>query len=224
MPDDHSATDALGVTPRSRLKRAHERGHFDRATINAVLDAQPVCNVGYVLDGAPVVTPTLQWREGNTVYWHGSSASRLIRQSEANPVCLTVTLIDGLVVARSAMHHSANFRSVMLFGEAEKVTDPDEKEARLKTFVDGLFPGRWDTLRPMTAQERKATTVLSIPIEEGAAKIRSGPPKDDEDDYDLPIWAGVVPVTTVLGDPVPDARNLPGVAVPADVRNVRFGG
>lgn len=222
MPDDHAAA-SLAVTPKSKLKRAHERGHFDRTTINAVLDAQPVCHVGYVLDGKPIVTPTLQWREGDRVYWHGSAASRLLRKAESNPVSVSVTLIDGLVIARSAFHHSVNYRSVMLFGDAEKVEKPDEKEARLKTFVDGLFPGRWDTLRPMTGQELKATTVLSIPISEGAAKIRSGPPKDDDEDYELPIWAGVVPMSTVIGAPVPDPRNLDGVGVPGDVANLRFG-
>ena len=215
--------DPLEITERSKLRRAHERGHFDRATIDAILAATPLCHVGYVMDDAPIVTPTLQWREGDRVYWHGSSASRLLRQSEGMPVSLTVTLMDGLVIARSAFHHSANFRSVMLFGQAEKVEDPAEKEFRLKNFVDGLFPGRWDILRPMNGQELKATTVLSIPITEGSAKIREGAPVDDEEDYALPIWAGVVPMTTTMGVPIPDSRNLPTAEMPRHVTDAAIG-
>lgn len=215
--------DPLVVTDRSKLRRAHERGHFDRATIDSILAASPLCHVGYVLDGAPVVTPTLQWREGDRVYWHGSSASRLLRKSEGMSVSLTVTLMDGLVIARSAFHHSANFRSVMLFGTAEKVEDPEEKEFRLKNFVDGLYPGRWDMLRPMTGQELKATTILSIPITEGSAKIREGGPVDDDEDYALPIWAGVVPMTTIMGAPIPDPRNLPDAEMPKHVTDAVIG-
>ena len=155
-----------------------------------ILDAMPICSVGYVFNGQPYVTPTLQWREGEHMYWHGSSASRMLETVDEADVCVTVTLIDGFVMARSAFHHSANYRSVMALGRARKVTDRDEKEARLKVFVDGLFPGRWDILRPMNPQEFKATTVLSLPLSEASAKIRTGGPKDDEEDYALPIWAG----------------------------------
>ena len=204
----------LDKTDRTRLRRAHDRGAFDRETINAILDAQPLAHIGHLIAGKPVVIPTLQWREGNHVYWHGSSASRMIRAAEAGEVCLTASIMDGLVLARSAFHHSANYRTVMIFGQPAKVEDPDAKTAHLKTFLDGLYPGRWDTLRPMTGQELKATTVLSLPIEEASAKIRSGGPKDDEEDYALPIWGGVVPLGQVWGAVEPDPRNLDGVEIP----------
>lgn len=210
----HPAAADLSVTERSRLRRNHRRGHFDRTTIDAILDATFQCHVGYVLDGRPMVTPTFQWREGDHVYWHGSSASRFLRHSEGAEVCLTVTLMDGVVLARSAMHHSLNYRSVMLFGPATKVTDPTEKARHLEQFVEAICPGRWATLRPISDQEVKATTILSMPITEGAAKIRTGPPVDDEEDYQLPIWAGVVPLTRSFGVPMPDPRNLPGVEPP----------
>lgn len=208
---------------RVRVKRLHERGHYDAETIHGILDAMPICSVGYVFGGAPYVTPTLQWREGDHMYWHGSSASRMLEAVDEADVCVTVTLIDGFVMARSAFHHSANYRSVMALGRAHKVKDRDEKEARLKVFVDSLFPGRWDMLRPMNAQELKATTVLSLPLNEASAKIRTGPPKDDEEDYALPIWAGVVPVRMQIGAPVNDARNLAGVLPPEHVRALRLG-
>ncbi len=207
----------LTPTDRTRLRRVHERGHFDRATIDAVLDAGMICHVGYTVDARPYVTPTIYWREGDRVYWHGSSASRMLRKSEGADVCLTVTHFDGLVLARSAFHHSANYRSVMLFGRAEKVTERQSKIDRLKTFVDLLYPGRWEQLREMTEQELKATTILSIPIEEGSAKVRTGPPVDDEEDYALPIWAGVVPIRPVHGAPEPCPRLAEGTTLPDHV-------
>jgi len=208
-PLDHDAAAGPSSSPpsdRARLRRAHQRGAYDRDAIDAVLDAGMLCHVAYVLDGAPVVTPTLYWREGDHVYWHGSSASRMLRQSESAPVCLSVTHFDGLVVARSAFHHSANFRSAMLFGTAEKVTDPVAKTAHLQRFMDGIFPGRWAGLRPMTDAELKATTVLRLSIDEAAAKVRAGGPIDDEEDYTLPIWAGVIPMRTVFDAPIDDPR------------------
>lgn len=208
---------------RVRVKRLHERGHYDAETIHGILDAMPICSVGYVFNGQPYVTPTLQWREGDHMYWHGSSASRMLETVDEADVCVTVTLIDGFVMARSAFHHSANYRSVMALGRAHKVKDRDEKEARLKVFVDSLFPGRWDMLRPMNGQELKATTVLSLPLSEASAKIRTGPPKDDEEDYALPIWAGVVPVTMQIGAPINDTRNLAGVLPPEHARALRLG-
>lgn len=209
----------VGEAPseRVRVRRVHERGAYDRETVDAILDAGYVCHVGYVIDGSPLVTPTMYWREGDHVYWHGSSASRMLRRTEGAEVCLTVTHVDGMVLARSAFHHSLNYRSVMLLGRATKVEDPAEKEARLRTFVDGLFPGRWSDLRPVTAQEIKATTVLAMPIAEASAKIRAGAPKDDEEDYDLPIWAGVVPLATVAGAPEPCDRLQPRVPAPGYV-------
>lgn len=214
-------SDSLPITERSRLRRTHERGHFDRTSINAILDAQPLCSVGYVMDGKPYVTPTLQWREGNHVYWHGSSASRALRAQKGVDVCLTVSILDGYVLARSGMHHSINSRSVMLFGTAFKVEDPAQKLIKLERFVNGLFPGRYEILRPDHPQDLKATTMLGMEIAEGSAKIRTGPPSDEEDDYALPIWAGVIPVRTKVGALIPDERNLKGVEPPDHVKNFK---
>jgi nitroimidazol reductase NimA-like FMN-containing flavoprotein (pyridoxamine 5'-phosphate oxidase superfamily) len=212
----------LETTERTRLRRAHHKGHFDRDTINTILDAQPMCAVGYVIDGKPYVTPTLQWREGDYVYWHGSSASRALRHSKGAEVCLSVSLLDGFVMARSGMHHSVNSRSVTLYGTAFKVEDPQEKLAKLGNFVDGLFPGRYQTLRPDHAQDLKATMVLGMKITEGSAKIRTGGPVDEDTDYDLPIWAGVIPVSMQVGAPIPDPRNLPEAEMPAHVRDFKL--
>lgn len=208
---------------RTRLRRLHERGKFDAASVHAVLDAMPLCHVGYQIDGAPVVTPTMQWREGDHVYWHGSSASRFLRAAKATQVCLTVTMWDGLVMARSGFHHSANYRSCMVFGEAEIVQDPVDKTARLKAMFDVWFSGRWELLRTINDQELKATTVLRLPLDEASVKIRTGPPSDDEEDYELPIWAGVVPLTITTGKPVDDPRNHEGVSVPDHALNFTAG-
>lgn len=210
-------------TERVRVKRLHERGAYDRVTIDAILDAMPIAHVGYNLGGQPLVTPTLQWREGDHVYWHGSAASRAIETAEDTDVCVTVTLIDGIVLARSAFHHSVNYRSVMLLGKAHMITDPAEKEARLKAFMEHLTPGRWDGLRPVTVQEMKATSVLSIPISEASAKVRVGSPKDDAEDYALDIWAGVIPLQYTVLPAQPDPLLKAGVAVPDHVRKFRFG-
>jgi nitroimidazol reductase NimA-like FMN-containing flavoprotein (pyridoxamine 5'-phosphate oxidase superfamily) len=168
------------------------------------------------------VTPTLQWREGDTIFWHGSSASRFLRQIVGKEVCMAITHFDGFVLARSAFHHSINYRSVMLFGEATKIGDA-EKNALLESFVENLIPGRLENLRQMTDQEAKATTVFSMPIDEGSAKVRSGPPVDDDEDYSLPIWAGVLPLSQVLHAPVPDPKNLDGLEVPAHIRDFKLG-
>jgi nitroimidazol reductase NimA-like FMN-containing flavoprotein (pyridoxamine 5'-phosphate oxidase superfamily) len=218
-----SGTTRLEPTERTRLRRLHQRGSHEREVIHAILDAMPLCHVGYVIEGRPVVTPTFQWREGDRVYWHGSAASRALRASEGTEVCLTVSLLDGLVLARSAFHHSANYRSVMIFGRATRVVDPELKVERLRRFVETLHPGRWETLRPIKEQELKATTVLSLPIEEASAKIRSGGPVDDEGDYALPIWAGVLPLRYARDVPQPDPRNLPGVVEPGHLRTLGIG-
>src|SRR5687768_1188549 len=208
---------------RVRVKRLHERGAYDRDTINAILDAWPIAHVGYVFDGQPYVTPTLQWREGDEVFWHGSSASRMLDACEEADVCLTVTIVDGFVMARSAFHHSANYRSVMVMGKARKVTGPDEKTLRLRNFVNGVYPGRWDMLRPVTAKELKATTVMAMKLDEASAKVRKGQPIDDEEDYALPIWAGLIPVELKVLDPVSDPRNLEGVEAPRHVKDFKIG-
>jgi nitroimidazol reductase NimA-like FMN-containing flavoprotein (pyridoxamine 5'-phosphate oxidase superfamily) len=197
----------LSPTPRSRVKRLPDRGRYDFETIASILDAGFLCYIGYVFDGQPYVTPTTYWRAGEHVYWHGSPASRMLgRLGTGADVCMTVAHVDGLVLARSAFHHSINYRSVMLFGKAEKVEDEDAKAIALKDFVEHLFPGRWAELRPITSRELKVTTVLRMPIVEGSAKIRTGPPKDDEEDYTWPVWAGVLPVHAVVGAPIPDER------------------
>lgn len=206
----------------TRIRRAHQRGHYDRKTIDTLLDTLPLCHVGYVIDGQPLVTPTLQWREGDYVYWHGSSASRALKSAKGMNVCLTVSALDGLVLARSAFHHSANYRSVMVFGTAELIEDEDHKSASLKRMIDHFYPGRWDELRPMTAQELKATTLLRLPLDRASAKIRTGGPVDDEADYELPIWAGHIPLQVNALQPVDDVRNLEGVVRPDHLEDHLF--
>ena len=202
-------------TPRTRVKRLGYRACYDRETVYAILDAGLVCHVGYVIDGQPYVTPTAYWREGDRVYWHGSSASRMLRHlKDGVPVCFTVAHLDGLVLARSGFHSSINYRSVMAFGTAEPVTDEAAKLAALEAFSERLTPGRWVELRPPTTQELKATLVLSLRLEEVAAKVRTGPPADDEEDYELDVWAGEVPIHRVVDSPVDDPRLKAGVAAP----------
>lgn len=206
----------LTSTTRSRVKRLHERGAYDFDTIAAILDAGLLCHVGYIIDGQPYVTPTAYWREGDHVYWHGSSASRMLRVLEKGvDVCFTASHLDGLVLARSGFNHSINYRSVMLFGRARKIEDEGAKLRALESFLEHMFPGRWQELRPATRQEIKATTVLGMAIEEGSAKVRAGWPHDDEEDYSWPVWAGVVPVQVVVQAPLPDERLVDAREPPA---------
>jgi nitroimidazol reductase NimA-like FMN-containing flavoprotein (pyridoxamine 5'-phosphate oxidase superfamily) len=208
---------------RTRVKRMHLRGHYDEATVHAILDVMPICSVGYVFDGAPFVTSTLQWREGNHIYWHGSSASRMLEACEDAEVCVNVSIIDAFVMARSAFNHSCNYRSVMAFGRAYKVTDPKEKLARLKTFTNQLFPGRWDHLRPVTDKELKSTTVLGLALDEASAKIRTGMPGDDPGDETLPVWGGLLPIRMQTLAPMPDAHVPDGMAVPPQLQAFKIG-
>jgi len=211
-------------TERTRIKRSFERGHYDRETVHAILDAGLMCHVGYVIDGTPYVTPTAYWRKGDRVYWHGSSASKMLRHLKSGPrVCFTVALMDGLVLARSGFHSSVNYRTVMAFGEAEVIQDEADKLATLEDMMERIVPGRWPDLKPPTKQELKATTVVSLKLEEVAAKIRSGPPIDEEEDYDLDVWAGVVPIETVIGAPQDDPRLKSGIAVPQNLKAIRIG-
>jgi uncharacterized protein len=202
-------------TTRTKLRRKPSRGSHDRSTIEAILDEALVCHVGVVDGGAPVVTPTLHARVGSTVYLHGSSASRTLRGARGVEICLTATLIDGLVLARAVMHHSANYRSAMVFGVGELVEDEGEKLRALEALVEKLVPGRWADARPPTARELRATAVLRLPLEEASAKVRSGPPLDDEEDMSLPVWAGVVGLRTVAAEPEPDELLRPGIEGPA---------
>lgn len=210
-------------TPRTQVRRMPKRGHYDRETVHAILDAGAIAHIGYLIDGQPYVTPTAYWRKGERLYWHGSSASRMLRTIDAgSPVCVTVSHIDGFVLARSAFHHSVNYRSVMAFGTAHKLTDDAEVVEALRDFTERLFPGRWDALRPIQPQEIKATTVLAMDLTEAVAKVRTGMPIDDDEDYALPIWAGVLPVQTRVTTPVDDPKNLPGLTAPAYLAGVKI--
>ena len=197
----------LTQTQRTTLKRLPQRGSFDREVLNAILDEGFICHVGFSMDGRPVVIPTGYARDGARLYIHGSQASRMLRTvGQGIDVCVTVTLIDGLVLARSAFHHSMNYRSVVIFGRATLIENRDEKIAALRNLSEHMIPGRWDDVREPNERELQLTTVLSLPIEEASAKIRSGPPLDDEEDYDLNIWAGVVPLGIAAGAPINDPR------------------
>lgn len=192
---------------QTRVVREPHRGVYDRESIYKILDEGFLCHIGFVVDGQPFVIPTSYGRKDATLYIHGSAASRMLRQmKEGVPVCITVTLLDGLVLARSVFNHSMNYRSVVILGQAALVDDPEEKLAALRTLSEHILPGRWDDSRQPNAHELKATSVLRVPIEEFSAKVRTGPPIDDEEDYSFPTWAGVVPLEMVAGTPVNDAR------------------
>jgi uncharacterized protein len=211
---------------RVRLRRKRERASYDRGVIDAILDEALVAHLGIVEpDGQPVVTPTLHARSGEVVYCHGSVASRTLRALGAGaPLCLTVSLIDGLVLARAAMHHSTNYRSVMIMGTATVVEDPAEKLAAMEAVVEHVVPGRWAHVRAPTENELRATAVLALPIEQASAKVRTGPPLDDEEDYALSAWAGVIPFMTSAGTPEPDPRMPAGVEVPLHASAYARGG
>lgn len=207
-------------TERTTVRRLAKRGNYDRATIEAILDEALICHVGFVVEGQPVVIPTIHTRVGEMLYFHGSMASRMLRSlREGVPACVTVTILDGLVLARSAFHHSMNYRSVVVFGTAREVTDRDEKLRVLEALVEHVVAGRAADARGPNEQELRQTLVLGLPIAEASAKIRTGPPIDDEEDYALPIWAGVLPMRTVPGEPLPDERTA--AAVPDYVRKYR---
>jgi uncharacterized protein len=217
-------SDAYPVTPINRAKRLHDRAAYDHATIHALLDASMMCHIAYVVDGRPYCTPTLFWREGTRLYWHGSSASRMLRsQSEGEPVCLTVAHLDSLVLARSAFNHSVDYRAVMAFGHAKLIEDEEEKLRGIRAMVDRFYPGRTDLLRPPTPQEIKATRFIGMEIEQASAKIRAKGIGDDEEDYALPIYAERIPVRTVLGAPEPCPRLLDGVMRPATLNGYSEG-
>lgn len=208
---------------RTRVRRYHWLADYEQDTVKAILDAVPLCHVGYTQDGLPHVTPTLQWRDGDTVYWHGSSASRMLKAVRSAEVCLSVTAMDGLVLARSAYNFNVNFRSVIIFGKARQVTDPAEKLHALEKLVARFVPGHWDALRPVTEQELKATMVVSMPITEASSKVRTGQPIDEDEDYGFPVWAGIVPIVQTVLPPEADPRNLPGVAMPASLTGFHIG-
>jgi len=206
-------------TNRTTIKRLPKRGQYERESVYSILDEGFVCHVGFAVEGQPFVIPTGYARLDDTLYIHGSQASRMLRTlANGVDVCVTVTLIDGLVLARSAFHHSMNYRSVVVFGRATVVEEKDEKLAALFSFSEHVVRGRWDDVREPTEQELKATTVLSLPLLEASAKVRTGPPLDDEEDYSLPVWAGVIPLRLVAGEPTNDPRLPEGIEVPEYAR------
>jgi nitroimidazol reductase NimA-like FMN-containing flavoprotein (pyridoxamine 5'-phosphate oxidase superfamily) len=212
--------DPILPTDRTTVRRLPARGSYDRALIHSIIDEAPVCHVGFVVDGRPFVIPTLHVRVGDRLYMHGSPGSRMLKAMAGGvEVCVTVTLVDGLVLARSAFHHSMNYRSVVVFGVAQAVDDAEEKTRFLHALSEHLVPGRWRDVRGPAPGELKATSVLSLPIDEASAKVRTGPPLDDEEDYALPAWAGVVPLSLKAGEPVPCPRLAPGIEVPSYARS-----
>ena len=209
-------------TERTKLRRLPRRGSFERETVYRILDEGFVCHAGFTVDGQPFVIPTAYARVGDRLFIHGSAASRMLRTlAREVEACVTVTLVDGLVLARSAFHHSMNYRSVMIFGAAAVVRGEGAKLRALEAFSEHVMPGRWRDVRPPTPGELKATTVLSLPLEEASAKVRTGPPLDEEEDYASGVWAGVLPLSLSAGAPVNDPRLPAGVAPPAYVANYR---
>jgi nitroimidazol reductase NimA-like FMN-containing flavoprotein (pyridoxamine 5'-phosphate oxidase superfamily) len=207
---------------RTRVKRIPDRGKYDRETIDAILDEGLVCHVGFAVDGQPFVIPTGYARDGDRLIIHGSSASRMLRALAGGiDACITVTLLDDLVLARSAFHHSMNYRSVVILGKATLVDDWDEKMEAMRILTEHLIPGRWDDCRGPNEIEMKATTIMEIPLDEASAKLRTGPPGDDDEDYALPHWAGLVPIAPVAGTPVPDPKLTEGIEPPDYVRNYK---
>ena len=195
----------IAVTERTRVRRLAKRASYDVATIHAILDEALICHVGFAVEGKPVVIPTIHWRDGDRLYVHGSAASHMLRSlKDGVEACVTVTLLDGLVMARSAFHHSMNYRSVVIFGKATEVADREEKVRALERLVEHIAPGRAAEVRAPNESELRQTVVLSLPIEEASAKIRTGGPVDDEEDYALPVWAGVIPLRLERGGPVKD--------------------
>ena len=209
-------------TERTKLKRLPKRGHFDRETVYGILDEGFICHVGFAPEGQPVVIPTGYARVDDKLYIHGSQASRMLRTLAGGvDVCVTVTLVDGLVLARSAFHHSMNYRSVVLFGRATLVKEREEKLAALLALSEHIVRGRWAEVREPNEQELRQTTVLSLALVEASAKIRTGPPLDAEEDYALPVWAGVLPLRLEMGEPIDDPRLPEGIDVPEYVLNYK---
>ncbi|MEU8268711.1 pyridoxamine 5'-phosphate oxidase family protein [Sphaerisporangium sp. NPDC049002] len=205
----------LSTTPRTALNRSKERGRTDRSELHAILDAGLICHLGVVVNGSPMVVPTGYGRIGDTLYLHGSTGATSLRAG--GEVCVTVTHLDGIVLARSAFHHSVNYRSAMIYGTARPVKDADERLAALRAITEQLAPGQWDTVRRPGAKELAATAVVALSLSEASVKVRQGPPVDDDEDYALPVWAGVLPLQVSWGAPEPDPALAPGTPVPAHI-------
>ncbi|MGH7916823.1 MAG: pyridoxamine 5'-phosphate oxidase family protein [Candidatus Binataceae bacterium] len=210
---------AAPASERVTIHRQPSRAAYDRSIIEAILDAGFICHLGFAVEGQPYVIPTLYARLGDRLIVHGSAASRMLRTiRDGAPVCVTVTLVDGLVLARSAYHHSMNYRSVVVLGNAREISEPEAKVAALHSLMERLVPARWNEVRPPNRSELKATSVLSIPLNEASAKLRSGPPTDEEEDYALPVWAGEIPLTVVANAPCPDPKLAAGTPEPRHIK------
>ena len=208
--------DAFPITARNRVKRVHERGKYDKGTVYGILDAAVFCHVAYAIDAQPFATPTLHWRKGDVLYWHGSAASRMLRHLKVGtPACLTVSHIDRLVLARCGFNHSVDYRAAMCFGTAHLVADPEEKAEEMRAVVDRLFPERTASLRQTNTQEARATTIIKMAIDDASAKIRTKGVGDNEEDYGFPVWSGTVALRTMIEKTVDCPRQLPGVERPA---------
>jgi nitroimidazol reductase NimA-like FMN-containing flavoprotein (pyridoxamine 5'-phosphate oxidase superfamily) len=212
----------LPITARNRVRRMPKRGHYDRETVNAIIDEALVCHVAFAVDGVPTVIPTLHARHGDSLLLHGAKTSRLLQHAAAgHELSVAITLVDGIVLARSVFHHSMNYRSVVIHGAGTLVESDDDKLAALEAFSEHIARGRWADARRPTKKELKATTVISMPIDVAGAKIRTGPPIDDDEDYALPIWAGVMPLDLVPGKPVPDPRLSSTIELPGTLKRSR---
>lgn len=205
---------ATAPSSRTHVRRKPERADYEPEAIKAIVDAAVICSVAFQIDGMVHAIPTIHWRDGEYLYIHGAKASRMLRALTEGEACVTIALADALVLARSAMHHSMNYRSVVIYGRFQLVTGAVEKERSLRALIEGLYPGRWDSLRPINAKELNATSVLRIPLSEASAKVRDSGVKDDDDDLDWPVWAGVIPLNTVLGAPRREGDSV-GQTVPA---------
>ncbi|MDQ2995860.1 MAG: pyridoxamine 5'-phosphate oxidase family protein [Chloroflexota bacterium] len=213
-------TDAFPKTARNKVKRLPERGHYDAATIYPIVDAALICHVGFVLEGQPFVIPTLHARQDDTILLHGAKGSRLLRHIQSGgEVCITITHVDGIVLARSVFHHSINYRSAVLFGKGALIVDAQAQLQALEAFTERLLPGRWQDARPPNALELKQTTVIAVQIESASAKLRTGPPGDEADDLDLPVWAGVLPLRQITGAPLADPQLSPSIELPDYIRD-----
>lgn len=213
------STRELSPTDRTRLRRLRERAQTDRTALLEVLDAGLICHLGVVVDGAPRVIPTGYGHDGQTLYLHGSTGARSLLAGPAQDVCVTVTQLDGIVLARSAFHHSMNYRSAMIYGTPRRVRDPEEHLHGLRLISEQLAPGQWDVVRQPYRKELAATAVLALSLDEASVKMRQGPPGDEEEDYALDVWAGVLPVRQVFGEPVPDPLLRPGIEVPSHIQD-----
>jgi uncharacterized protein len=217
-------TDTFAKTKRNQVKRLPERGHYDAATIYPIVDAALICHVGFAIDNQPYIIPTLHARQGDSILLHGAKGSRLLRHIQSGgPVCITVTVMAGIELARSVFHHSINYRSAVLFGTGAVVEGDEARLRALEAFTERLIPGRWGDARPPSPIELKQTTIVAVPIESASAKIRTGPPKDEDEDMDLPVWAGVLPLQYIAGTPIADDQLNPAVELPGYIRDYEIG-